>query len=96
MTMTKVDFGTALTCQTLKGYGAGCHRPVAGISIWTSISVMATGISKFDVLVAIRMIGDGGVYAGRLDSGMALEKQAVGYKPGRYLFAFGGSIIVTC
>ena len=57
--MTKVDFGTALTCQTLKGYQTGWHRPVAGISTWTSISVMATGISKFDVLVAIRVIGAG-------------------------------------
>jgi len=56
--MTNVDFGTVLVCQTLKGFEAGWHRPVAGISTWTSIS--ATGISKLDVLVAIRMIGAGG------------------------------------
>ena len=94
--MTKVDFGTTLTCQNLKGYEAGCHRPVARISTWTSISVIAAGISKFDVPVAIRMIGAGWAYAGRPDPRMALEKQAVGYEPGRYLFAFGGSVIVTC
>ena len=60
LVMTQIDFGTALTCQNLKGYEAGRHRPVAGISTRKSISVMATGISKFDLLVAIRMIVVGG------------------------------------
>ena|SRR5712691_7165296 len=41
--MTQVDFGTAMTYQTLKGYEAGWRRPVARISTWTSTSVMATG-----------------------------------------------------
>ena len=59
--MRKVDFGTAPTYQTLKGYEAGWHRPVVGISTWTSISAMVTGILKFNVLVATRMIGAGGV-----------------------------------
>ena len=58
--MTQIDFGTAPTCQNLKGYEAVRHYPVAGISTRKSISVVATGISKFDVLVAIRMIGVGG------------------------------------
>ena len=58
--MTQIDFETALTCQNLKGYEAGRHHPVAGISTRKLISVTATGISKVDVLVAIRMIGVGG------------------------------------
>ena len=56
--MTQVDFGTALTCQALKGYEGGWHHPVAGISTWAS--VIATDISKFDALVAINMIVAGG------------------------------------
>ena len=58
--MTQIDFETALTCQNLKGYEAARHHPVAGISTRKLISVTATGISKVDVLVAIRMIGVGG------------------------------------
>jgi len=72
--VTNVDFETALTCQTPKGYEAGWRRPVTGISTWTSISVMATGISKLDLLVAIHMIGAGGAKAGRPDPRLALEK----------------------
>jgi hypothetical protein len=93
--MTQADFGTALTYQTLKGYEAGWSRPVAGVSTWMSISVMATDISKFDVLVTIRMIGVGGTWAGRPDPKTDLEKQAVGYEPGRHLLVFGTSTLLS-